>query len=265
VGSPDGSDDLRIESSVVTARKRSEPLPADPSAEAFIEALHRHSSAVEREKVQRYFKSGAGDYGEGDLFLGVPMGQVFALAEQFKGMTLDQIEKLLESPIHEARAGAVKIMAKQSAGRTATEPLRRELFELFLRRIDRINNWDLVDLGAWDVVGRYLADKPRGILDELARSGDVWERRTAVLATLHFLRRGEVDDTFRIAAALLTDDHDLIHKAAGGVLREAGKRDRAGLLQFLDGHAAAMPRTMLRYAIEHLDQQERAHYRALAR
>jgi 3-methyladenine DNA glycosylase AlkD len=238
-------------------------MPRDLTAQAFIEELQRRSSALEREKLQRYFKAGAGEYGEGDQFVGVPMGQVFTLAEQFKGMTLDQIERLLESPIHEARAGAVKIMAKKSAGSKATEPLRRELYELFLRRIDRINNWDLVDLGAWDVVGRYLAEQPRGVLDELARSGDVWQRRTAVLATLHFLRRGEVDDTFRLAGALLNDDHDLIHKATGGVLREAGKHDPARLLGFLDVHAAAMPRTMLRYAIERLDPEQRAHYRAL--
>lgn len=236
---------------------------ADLTAPAFIEALHQHSSAVEREKIQRYFKSGAGEYGEGDLFVGVRMGQVFALAEQFKGMPLDQVEELLESPFHEARAGAVKIMAKKAAGSAATEHLKRELFDLYLRRIDRINNWDLVDLGAWDVVGRYLADQPRGVLDELAHSGDVWERRTAVLATLFFLRRGEVDDTFRLAGVLIDDDHDLVHKAVGGVLREAGQRDRDRLLRFLDTHAAAMPRTMLRYAIEHLDKEQRAHYRAL--
>ncbi|WP_245570908.1 DNA alkylation repair protein [Glaciibacter superstes] len=178
-------------------------------------------------------------------------------------MSLDQIEELLESPIHEARAGAVKIMAKQSAGRTATDQLKKRLFELYLRRIDRINNWDLVDLGAWDVVGRYLADKPRGVLDELALSANLWERRTAILATLYFLRRGEVDDTMRLAGLLLDDDQDLIHKAVGGVLREAGQRDRDRLLQFLDAHAAAMPRTMLRYAIEHLDQDQRSYYRAL--
>lgn len=167
--------------------------------------------------------------------------------------------------IHEARAGAVKIMAKQAACRTASEDLRRELFELYLRRIDRINNWDLVDLGAWDVVGRYLADKPRDVLDRLARSSDVWERRTAILATLHFIRRGELDDSLRIAELLLGDDHDLIHKATGGVLRAAGDKDPARLLRFLDDHAAAMPPTTLRYASEHLDPDQRAHYRALRR
>lgn len=184
------------------------------TAHAFIDELRTLSSAVEREKIHRYFKTGAGDYGEGDYFLGVRMGQVFALASRHPDMSLNQLEELLESPVHEARAGAVKIMAKQAAGRSATDHLGKELFDLYLRRIDRINNWDLVDLGAWDVVGRYLSDKPRGVLDGLARSENLWERRTAILATLHVLRRGEVED-------------------------------------------------MLRYAIEHLEPNVRAHYRAV--
>ncbi|POH58068.1 DNA alkylation repair protein [Arthrobacter glacialis] len=238
-------------------------LPSERSAQAFIAELRLLASEAEQEKIQRYFKSGAGDYGEGDVFLGVRMGEVFALASRYTDMSLSQLEELLESPLHEARAGAVKIMAKQSGSKAASGQRQKELFDLFLRRIDRINNWDLVDLGAWDVIGRYLADKPRGILDELAGSDDLWERRTAILATLHFLRRGEVQDTVRLAALLLDDDQDLIHKAVGGVLREVGKHDRERLLQFLDAHAAAMPRTMLRYAMEHLDAQQRAHYRGV--
>lgn len=152
------------------------------------------------------------------------MGQVFALASRHQGMSLNQFEELLGSPLHEARAGAVKIMATQAADRSALDQPRKELFELYLRRIDRINNWDLVGLGAWDVVGRYLADKPRGVLDGLARSENLWDRRTAILATLHFLRRGDVEDTLRLAVLRLDDDQDLIHKAVGGVLREAGQR-----------------------------------------
>ncbi|MHA7270031.1 DNA alkylation repair protein [Arthrobacter sp. HLT1-20] len=241
----------------------SKQRPGELGAEAFIAELRLVASKAELEKIQRYFKTGAGDYGEGDEFLGVRMGHVFALASRYQGMSLDQLEELLESPLHEARAGAVKIMAKQAADQSATDQLKQELFELYLRRIDRINNWDLVDLGAWDVIGRYLADKPRGVLDGLARSENLWERRTAILATLYFLRHGEVDDTLRLAGLLLNDEADLIHKAVGGVLREAGQRDREQLLAFLDVNAAAMPRTMLRYAVEHLDVQQRAHYRAV--
>ena len=202
-------------------------MPNPSTAARFVDELDARRSPEELAKIQRYFRSGPGEYGEGDTFVGVRMGEVFALAEEFRDMPLDEIETLLESHVHEARAGAVKIMAKQAGGRASTEALRHELFALYLRRIDRINNWDLVDLGAWDVVGRYLVDKPRWVLDELARSADVWERRTAMLATLHFVRRADLDDAFRIAAILLADGHDLIHKAVGGVLRGAGAEGSA--------------------------------------
>jgi 3-methyladenine DNA glycosylase AlkD len=202
-------------------------------------------------------KSRAGD---GDVVIGVRMKHVFELSKDFREMPPGEIEKLLESPIHEVRAGGVKIMAYQAASKTTPEGRRRELFELYLRRHDRINDWDLVDLGAWDVVGRYLVDKPREVLYQLARSTNIWERRTAILATLYFVRQGDLDDTFRIAEELANDDHDLVQKAVGGLLREAGKHDRGRLLRFLDDHAATMPRTMLRYAIEHLDKDQRANY-----
>ena len=174
------------------------------------------------------------------------MGDVFALSETFKDMALDEIETLLESPIHEARAGAVKIMAKQAAGKRTPDTRRREHFELYLRRIDRIDNWDLVDLGAWDVVGRYLVDTPRDVLRTLAGSDNLWARRTAILATLAFIRHGDLDDTYAIAEILLDDPEDMVQKPVGGCLREAGKRDVPRLLGFLDDHAATMPRTTLR-------------------
>lgn len=233
------------------------------TARRYVERLEGHRSPVELEKIQRYFKSGAGEYGEGDTFLGVRMGQVFALSKEFAGMPPDEIERLLESPFHEVRAGGLKIMAVQAAGRRTSEERRTELFELYLRRIDRINNWDLVDVAAPDVVGRHLFDKPRDVLYELARSPDLWERRTAIVSTAFFLRQGDVDDTFAIAELLLADDHDLIHKATGGWLREAGRKDGDRLLRFLDANAARMPRTALRYATQHLDERQRAHYRGL--
>ena len=141
------------------------------------------------------------------------MKHVFELSKEFKEMPLGEIEMLLESQIHEVRAGGVKIMAYQAASKTTPEGRRSEVFELYLRRHDRINDWDLVDLGAWDVVGRYLVDKPREVLYQLARSTNVWERRTAILATLYFVRQGDLDDTFRIANELVNDDHDLVQKA----------------------------------------------------
>lgn len=238
-------------------------MTAELTADAFVAQLERYRSPEELQKIQRYFKSGAGEYGAGDRFLGVKMGQVFALAKVFIALPLDEIERLLEHPLHEVRAGALSIMEKQARHKTTSAAHRKALYELYLRRIDCINNWDLVDLGAPYVVGGYLADKPRAILYELARSANVWERRTAIVATAYFLKRGAVEDTFAIAELLLRDPHDLIHKAVGGWVREAGRHDRPRLLRFLDAHAATMSRTMLRYAIEHLDAPQRAHYLAL--
>ena len=232
----------------------------DPlTARAFIDRLTALRSDDELAKIQRYFRTGEGEYGAGDRFLGVRMGQVFALAKAFIDLEPGQIEALLDSPLHEVRAGALSVMDKQARRKRTPEPRRKELYDLYLRRIDRIDNWDLVDLGAPFVVGGYLHDKPRDVLYDLARSANVWERRTAIVSTAYFIRQGDVSDTFGIAEALLDDDHDLIHKAVGGWLREAGKKDRPRLLGFLDRHAVRMPRTMLRYAIEHLDPDARRH------
>lgn len=235
----------------------------DLSAAVFARELKAKRSAAEQEKLMRYFKTGEGEYGAGDKFIGVRMGHVFALAKEFVQMTPDEIEKLLADDIHEVRAGAVSIMNQQARDKKTSDNRRKELFDLYLRRHDRINNWDLVDLGAPYVVGGYLADKPRAVLYKLARSKDIWERRTAIVATYFFVRKGEVDDTYKIAELLLKDKHDLIHKATGGWLREAGKKDPARLLRFLDKHAATMPRVALRYAIEHLDRKQRDHYLGL--
>jgi 3-methyladenine DNA glycosylase AlkD len=234
--------------------------PGSHSARAFLGRLETLRSPEELRKYQRYFKTGPGEYGEGDVFMGVRMGQVFALAKEFADMELTEIEALLDEPFHEPRAGAVRIMATQARGQRTPDVQRGALYDLYMRRHDRINDWDLVDLGAWDVVGGWLVDKPRGVLDELARSSSMWERRTAILATMAFIRIGELDDTFRIASLLLDDDQDLIHKAVGWALRAAGDSDRDRLRAFLDRHAATMPRTTLRYALEHFDDPERAHY-----
>ena len=229
-------------------------MSTDFSAERFVERLDAHRSPEEAKKYL-HLKSG-----EGDVFIGVRMGQVFELAKEFIEMPPGEIEKLLESPIHEARVGAVSIMDWQARSKKTSERRRKELFDLYIKRHDRINNWDLVDRSAPYVVGGYLVDKPRDILYKLARSKNVWERRTAIVSTGYIIRHGDVDDTFKIAEILLTDDQDLIHKATGWMLREAGKKDRQKLLSFLDKHAATMPRTALRYAIEHLDKKQRDHY-----
>lgn len=229
-------------------------------APQFVERMTALCSPEEQAKLKRYFRTGAGDYGEGDIFVGVRMGQLFDLAKEFIEMPPQEIEKLLESPIHEARAGGVSIMDKQARSQKTPAERRKELYDLYMRRMDRINSWDLVDLGAPHVVGGYLFDKPRDVLYRLARSRNMWERRTAIVSTLFFVRKGEVEDTFAIAELLLQEPEDLVQKATGGLLREAGKKDAKRLRAILDRHAATMPRTLLRYAIERLDTVERERY-----
>lgn len=231
---------------------------ADIDAGEFERRLREHQSDEELRKIQRYFKDGTRG-----VFLGVRMGTVFALAKEFIELPPAELERLLESDVHELRAGALSVMDKQARRKRTPVERRRELYELYLRRHDRIDNWDLVDLAAPYVVGGYLADKPRDVLYELARSANRWERRTAIAATAYFIRSGDVGDTFAVAELLLDDPEDLVHKATGGWLRAAGDQDRDRLLAFLDRHAAAMPRVMLRYAIEHLEPAQREHYRAL--
>ena len=192
------------------------------------------------------------------------MGEVFALAKRFIDLELDQIEESLESPIQKVRVGAVSVMDFQARRRSTPARRREELYELYLRRHDRINDWSLVDRAAPSVVGGYLLDQPRDPLYRLARSESVWERRTAIVATWHFIQRGQLDDTYAIGELLVDDPEHLIQTAVGGWVREAGKRDVDRLRAFLDAHAATMPRTTLRYAIEHLDADERRHYRSLA-
>jgi 3-methyladenine DNA glycosylase AlkD len=197
---------------------------------------------------------------DGNEILDVRMGQVFALAKELMDMPLDEVEKMLESPIHEMRVGAVSIMDFQARSKKTTQERRKELFDLYVRRHDRINTWDLVDRSAPYVVGSYLFDKPRKILYKLARSNKMPERRTSIVSTLYFIGKGDVDGTFKLAETLLHDKEDLIHKANGWALRFAGDKDRQQLLRFLDKHAATMPRVTLRYATEHFDKKQREHY-----
>jgi 3-methyladenine DNA glycosylase AlkD len=237
--------------------------PPRLTAKEFLARLKARASAAEVEKTLRYFKSGEGEYGEGDKFIGVRMGQVFALAKEFRDLPLDEIEKLLDSPIHEARAAALSIMSIRGRRKQTPDGLRKQFFDLYLRRHDRVNNWDLVDLGALYIVGTYLINHPRDVLYKLARSKNIWERRTAIVATGQLIRNGETADTFKIAEILLKDKEDLVHKGTGWMLRTAGSVHRDKLLNFLDKHAATMPRTCLRYAIEKFDKKERDHFMSL--
>jgi len=247
----------------VVKKVKAKTVNKDLTANHFIERLKKLQSKKELEKIQRYFKLGEGEYGDGDHFIGIQMGKVFALAKEFMLMPLNEVEKLLENSIHEVRTGAVTIMNYQARDKKTSEEQKRELFDLYIRRHDRINNWDLVDGSAPYVVGGYLFDKPRNILYKLARSKNVWERRTAIVSTYFFIRQNDVKDTFQIAELLLNDKHDLIHKATGGWVREAGKRDKPRLINFLNKYASTMPRTTLRYMTERLDKKQREYYMGL--
>ena len=198
-----------------------------------------------------------------DDYHGVSMGRIFALARECKDMAPAEIERVLENPVHAVRVGAVSVMDFQARDRKTPPERKRELFELYLRRHDRIDTWDLVDRSAIWVVGEYLVDKPRNVLYELAASDRPMERRTAILATFAFIRRDQLDDAYRIAEHLVDDPEDTVHKAVGWMLREAGKRDAGRQAAFLGAHAATMPRVMLRYAIEKLDKPTRDGYLAM--
>jgi 3-methyladenine DNA glycosylase AlkD len=234
--------------------------PLVMNATSFIEELKKRQSDSELHKILRYFKTDDGGYSAGDRFIGVKMKQVFDLAKANTDMPLIDVEKLLESEFHEARVGAVSIMDFLARSKKTSENAKRGLFDLYIRRHDRINNWDLVDRAAPYVVGGYLGDKSRDILYKLAHSENIWERRTAIVSTYYFIRNGQTDDTFAIAAILLDDENDIIHKATGSWLREAGKKNPEQLLNFLDKHAATMPRVALRYAIEHLGKDKRDYF-----
>jgi len=221
------------------------------TAKEFVERLKTYRSP-QAAKANHHLMSD-----QDDVSIGVRMGQVFGLAKEFMNMPLDEVEKLLEGSIHEVRVGAVSIMDFQARSKKTPEVRRKELFDLYIRRHDRINTWDLVDRSAPYVVGSYLFDKPRKALYKLARSKKMPERRTAIVSTLYFIGKGDVDDAFKLAEILLYDKEDLIHKANGWALRFAGDKDRRRLTQFLEKYAASMPRTTLRYALEHFDKKQR--------
>ena len=226
------------------------------TAAAVRRALRKQASPARARSALWFFKSGPGEYGEGDRFIGVTVPAQRAVARRFRDLPLRESEKLLMSPIHEERLTALFILVGQFT--RGDERTRGQIFKLYLRRLRCINNWDLVDSSAAPIVGAWLEDKPRGLLDRLARSKHLWSRRVAMIATLHYIHRGDHRDAIRIAAILVNDTHDLIHKAVGWMLREVDKRaSPAALTTFLNRHAATMPRTMLRYAIERLPATER--------
>jgi 3-methyladenine DNA glycosylase AlkD len=211
-----------------------------------------------KDVLSRFFKTDPGHYGHGDVFIGVMVPQQRQVAKQFKDLPLVEIAKLLASPIHEYRLTALLILVEQFV--VADDPQKAKIVKFYLARTPRINNWDLVDLSAPKILGAWLLDKDRKILDKLVKSKNIWERRIAVVSTFAFIKAGETKDTWRLAKILLRDSHDLMHKATGWMLREAGKRDPESLKKFLSEHGAKMPRTMLRYSIEKFNAIERKKY-----
>jgi 3-methyladenine DNA glycosylase AlkD len=233
------------------------------TAAAVRQALRAQARPERVAGAMRFFKCGPGEYGEGDVFIAVTVPAQRAIARQFADLPLAEVDALLTSRIHEERLTALFILVRQFT--RGDERLRKRIDALYMKRLRFINNWDLVDSSAAQIVGGWLEDKPRGRLDRLARSPHLWSRRVAMIATFHYIQRGEHRDATRIAALLVCDDHDLIHKAAGWMLREVGKRaSEPALTAFLDRHAATMPRTMLRYAIEHRPVNERQRWMTIA-
>jgi 3-methyladenine DNA glycosylase AlkD len=234
-------------------------MPARQTARQVGYELRKLSDKKRAAILRRFFKTGAGEYAAGDRFLGVSVPQQRALVKSFRDLPLDELRKLLTSRFHEERLCALLIMVYQYAHHDARQ--REQLYRCYLAHTRHINNWDLVDSSAEFIVGAHIARQPRPLLQRLVRSRSLWERRTAALATFHFIKHGRPQETLWVARQLLRDEHDLIHKAVGWMLREVGKRvDPTLLRRFLDRHAARMPRTMLRYAIEQLPASTRRRY-----
>lgn len=208
--------------------------------------------------LQSFFRTGKGEYAEGDQFIGLTVPLLRAVCRECRDAPLAEIVELLQSPVHEDRLSALVLLV--DAFKRGSDEEKRRIYQLYLKNTARINNWDLVDASAPQIVGAWLRDRSKAPLTRLAKSTSLWERRIAIVATQDFIRHGRLDETFRIADLLLDDRHDLIHKAAGWMLREAGKRDVQALRKYLDSRHQRMPRTMLRYAIERLPERERRAY-----
>ena len=218
--------------------------------------LQALSNAEKREIFPRFFKAGKGEYGEGDRFLGVTVPNIRAIAKLHKDVSIEEIRELIQSEWHEVRLCALIIMVEKS--KKKDEALRKELFNLYLSQTKRINNWDLVDLSCRFIIGEYLLAKSRDILYQLAQSPLLWDNRIAIVSTYAFIRKGQLEDTYALSDLMMQHPHDLMHKAIGWMLREAGKRNPERLYDYVMSHRADMPRTMLRYAIEKFSPKERA-------
>lgn len=215
-------------------------------------ALVARSDEEKKIVLPRFFKTGKGQYGEGDIFLGVTVPNIREVAKEFKDINIDIIEKLIHSPWHEMRMCALLILVNNSK-----KEVTKDTFEFYLSQTKYINNWDLVDLSAPQIVGKFLLNKERDIIYRLAESDLLWDNRIAIVSTLTFIRNNDLDDTYKLSLKMMNHKHDLMHKAIGWMLREAGKRDAKRLYNFVMEYKNIMPRTMLRYSIEKFDKETR--------
>ena len=220
--------------------------------------LKNQANPEQAKTLSRFFKTDKGEYGEGDEFLGIKVPVSRKIAKQFKELSLSEIQELLDSKVHEERLIGLFILVEQY--RKADAEKMQAIYEFYLKNAKRVNNWDLVDLSAEKIMGAYLMDKDKRILFKLAKSKNLWERRIAIMSTFHFIKNGFYDTTFAISDMLLKDEHDLIHKAVGWMLREIGNRNLAEEEKFLKKNYKTMPRTMLRYAIEKFPEKKRQVY-----
>ncbi len=223
--------------------------------------LQTQQNLPKKEILQRFFKTGKGEYGYGDVFLGLTVPQTRAFAKSFQHIPLAEVESLLRSPEHECRLCALEILIFKY--KTKDEALRQAIFDLYLRQTEHVNNWDLVDLSAPKLVAPHLPSGERDILYKLAESSNMWERRISVVATLAYVRKNDLEDAVRLCSFHIEDPHDLMHKAVGWVLREIGKKDMSRLRDFLHEHKAKIARTTLRYAIEKMEKEERTYFMTL--
>ncbi|PJA46739.1 DNA alkylation repair protein [Candidatus Uhrbacteria bacterium CG_4_9_14_3_um_filter_36_7] len=209
--------------------------------------------------LQRFFKTGKGQYGEGDIFLGIKVPQIRKLVTKYQMLSIEESLRFLKSKYHEQRLFALLLLVRKF--QKVTEQEQEKIYKIYLNHMAYINNWDLVDLSAEHIIGAFIFNKPKNILKKLAKSNDLWQRRIAILSTFNFIKNGHSDETLTIAALLLKDKHDLIHKAVGWMLREVGKRcSLKKEEEFLQEHIKTMPRTMLRYAIEKFPEEKRQYY-----
>jgi 3-methyladenine DNA glycosylase AlkD len=217
--------------------------------------LKKLSDPEHATKLQGFFKTGEGEYGEGDIFIGVRVPDQRRIAKKYKNIPLTDVLGLIQSGIHEHRLTALFILTEQF--NKGDEEAKRRIVDLYLGNTAHVNNWDLVDSSAHKILGEWLVNKPRDTLYAMVESENIWERRISIISTFAFIRRGDLGDALALARALIDDGHDLIHKASGWVLREVGKKDQSALERFLLKHYEAMPRTMLRYSIERLPEERK--------